>query len=57
MNAINFFKTKKLDLIVNFYTSVLALPVWLNQDSCIIFRAGNQLLGFCRCDISEISEQ
>lgn len=55
MNAINFFKTKKLDLIVNFYTSVLALPVWLNQDSCIIFRAGNQLLGFCRCDISEIS--
>ena len=54
MNGIVFFKTRELGLIRNFYASLLALPVWLEQDSCVIFKAGNQLLGFCTGESSEI---
>ncbi len=38
MNGIVFFK-QELSLIRNFYASLLALPVWLEQDSCVIFKA------------------
>ena len=54
MNGIVFFPTRDLGLIRNFYAAMLELPVWLNQDSCIIFKAGNQLLGFCEGESSEI---
>jgi len=54
MNGIVFFKTKDLGRIRSFYASMLELPVWLDQDSCVIFRSGNQLLGFCESESSEI---
>ncbi|MBU7046497.1 MAG: nitroreductase family protein [Theionarchaea archaeon] len=56
MSGILFFNTKDLSAIRKFYTSIGA-TVWLDQGSCIIFRHGNLLLGFCQgkaCDTNGI---
>ncbi|MBU7019035.1 MAG: nitroreductase family protein [Theionarchaea archaeon] len=56
MSGILFFTTKDLSAMHKFYTSIGA-TVWLDQESCIIFRHGNLLLGFCRgttCDTNGI---
>ncbi len=50
MHGIVFFKTGDLGIIREFYSKVLELPIWLEQGACVIFRNGNQLLGFCQSD-------
>ncbi|PKN72732.1 MAG: nitroreductase [Candidatus Cloacimonetes bacterium HGW-Cloacimonetes-3] len=53
MNGIVFFKTADLPIIKEFYGKVLELPLWLDQGTCVIFKNGNMLLGFCQADIAE----
>ena len=50
MSGIVFYKTKNLDKLESFYTEKIGMDLWLNQDSCLIFKKGNILLGFCESD-------
>ena len=50
MSAIVFFKTRNLEIIRNFYLDQLDCRLWLDQGDCLIFRHGNQLLGFCQSE-------
>ncbi len=50
MDGIVFFKTEKLQRLRQFYEHDLKMDIWLEQADCIIFRNGNQLLGFCQRD-------
>ena len=47
MNGIVFYKTRKYKQVREFYESVLALDIWLEQKECVIYQYGNFLLGFC----------
>ncbi|MHA2294567.1 MAG: nitroreductase family protein [Candidatus Hodarchaeales archaeon] len=47
MAGIIFFKTNDLEMIKEFYTSVLEMSIWLDQGDCCILKNGNLLLGFC----------
>ncbi len=55
MAGIVFFKTAKYIEIKDFYGGFLGLEIWLDQGGCIIYRSGNQLLGFCDGEFSEIA--
>lgn len=48
MNGIIFFKSADLEAIDRFYREKLKCELWLDQDSCRIYKAGNMLLGFCQ---------
>jgi len=50
MSGIIFFKTNKLDEIIQFYESRIDMKVWLTQNDCTILKNGNLLLGFCTRD-------
>lgn len=47
MNGIVFFKSADLKVVDRFYREKLKCELWLDQDSCRIYKAGNLLLGFC----------
>ncbi len=47
MNGIIFFRSQKLEKIKDFYLNKIGCKLWLKQTDCLIFQAGNMLLGFC----------
>ncbi len=47
MNGIIFFKTKKLDVLKQFYLEMVGCEIWLEQADCCILKFGNLLFGFC----------
>lgn len=47
-SGIVFLSTTKLDEIKDFYMQEVGCQLWLDQGSCLIFRYGNLLLGFCK---------
>ena len=47
-SGIIFFSTQKLDQLKDFYLQEVGCQLWLDQGSCLIFRYGNLLLGFCK---------
>jgi hypothetical protein len=47
-SGIIFLSTTKLDEIKDFYMEEVGCQLWLDQGSCLIFRYGNLLLGFCK---------
>ncbi|GAB1365316.1 hypothetical protein MASR1M36_01870 [Candidatus Cloacimonadaceae bacterium] len=53
MNGIVFYKTADLALTKKFYGEVLELPLWLDQQTCAIYKSGNQLIGFCQAEEAE----
>ncbi|MBS3816001.1 MAG: nitroreductase family protein [Candidatus Thermoplasmatota archaeon] len=48
MSGINFFTTRDLEKIEDFYLNELEMELWLDQGECSIFKHGNMLLGFCQ---------
>jgi len=46
-SGIIFLSTTKLDEIKDFYMQEVGCHLWLDQGSCLIFRYGNLLIGFC----------
>lgn len=50
MAGIVFFRTRRHDEVVEFYTDVLGCSVWLEQPDCTILQYDNELLGFCDRD-------
>ncbi len=50
MSGILFLRTKKYHEIQEFYVRKIGCGLWLDQGSCVIFRHGNQLIGFCDRD-------
>lgn len=53
MAGIIFFKTRDLRTIKEFYCSQLGMSIWLDQQSCVILKHENLLLGFCERDVLE----
>jgi catechol 2,3-dioxygenase-like lactoylglutathione lyase family enzyme len=53
MSGIIFFKSEQLNQIVRFYTEVLGMSIWLEQDDCSILQYGNLLIGFCQRETTE----
>lgn len=47
MDGIVFFRTERLEAVVDFYTERLGAAVWLEQPDCTILRAGDFRFGFC----------
>jgi hypothetical protein len=47
-SGIIFLSTQKLEEIKDFYLQEVGCQLWVDQESCLIFRYGNLLLGFCR---------
>ena len=47
MGGIVFFTTRKLTEMEDFYVNRVGCALWLDQGSCLIFRHGNLLIGFC----------
>jgi hypothetical protein len=47
-SGIIFFTTENLEKTKDFYISEVGCELWLDQESCFIFRYGNLLLGFCQ---------
>jgi len=47
-SGIIFLSATKLDEIKDFYMQEVGCQLWLDQGSCLIFRYGNLLLGFCK---------
>jgi len=54
MHGINFFQTNDLEAVDRFYRTDLGCALWLDQGTCRIYRAGNQLVGFCFAEKAEI---
>jgi hypothetical protein len=54
MSGIVFFKTTRLDAIVDFYINDLGMRIWLEQEDCVILSQGNLLLGFCQRDLPDV---
>ena len=54
MPGIVFFSTKRRDDIVDFYTSRLAMTIWIEQEDCTILERDNLVLGFCQRESAEI---
>ncbi len=48
MSGIIFFKTRDLNRIRDFYTQMVGMEVWLEQQDCVIMKHDNLLLGFCQ---------
>ena len=53
MAGIVFFKTRILNQLVEFYSKILEMSIWLEQPSCTILKHGNMLIGFCQRDSVE----
>ncbi|MHA2025579.1 MAG: VOC family protein [Candidatus Thorarchaeota archaeon] len=51
--GIVFFRTERLEEIVNFYVNDVGMHIWLEQEDCTILSHGNLLLGFCNRDLAE----
>jgi hypothetical protein len=49
MAGIIFFRSKRYELILDFYQNTLGMILWLQQKSCTVLQHDNLLLGFCRC--------
>ncbi len=47
-SGIIFLATQDLEKMRDFYISEVGCELWLDQGSCLIFRYGNLLLGFCQ---------
>jgi catechol 2,3-dioxygenase-like lactoylglutathione lyase family enzyme len=47
MTGIVFFRTRRLDEIVRFYTEQVGCELWMDQGTCKILRHGGFLFGFC----------
>ncbi|MHA1943779.1 MAG: VOC family protein [Candidatus Thorarchaeota archaeon] len=54
MAGIVFFRTARLEEIVDFYVNDIGMHIWLEQEDCTILSHGNLLLGFCHRDIAEV---
>jgi hypothetical protein len=52
--GIVFFRTARLEEIVDFYVNDIGMHIWLEQEDCTILSHGNLLLGFCHRDIAEV---
>lgn len=52
MDGIVFFRTQRLDSVVDFYTD-LGAETWLEQPDCTILRAGSFRFGFCEREPAE----
>ncbi len=50
MAGLTFFRTKKPEEIVRFYTEEVGMKIWLEQAGCTLLKHGNFLLGFCGSD-------
>lgn len=48
--GIVWFRTAKLDEIIDFYTRVMGCTLWLDQNNCKVLQHGNLLLGFCSAE-------
>lgn len=48
MAGIVFLKTTNLEKIKAFYTDIIGVTVWIDQEDCVIFKHDNFLLGFCQ---------
>lgn len=53
-SGIIFFTTEDLEKIKDFYISEVGCELWLDQGTCLIFRYGNLLLGFCQGEKADI---
>ena len=49
-SGIIFLTTQDLKKMRDFYIEEVGCGLWLDQGSCLIFRYGNLLLGFCKGD-------
>jgi len=47
-SGIIFCSTQDLEKIKHFYLTEVGCQLWLDQETCLIFRYGNLLLGFCK---------
>ncbi|QLD84962.1 VOC family protein [Natronomonas halophila] len=47
MDGIVFFRTERLEEVVEFYTEAVGAEVWLEQSDCTILAAGDFRFGFC----------
>ncbi|MHA2224120.1 MAG: VOC family protein [Candidatus Hodarchaeales archaeon] len=47
MAGIVFLKTRNIEKLKDFYTTVIGATVWIDQKDCIIFKHDNFLFGFC----------
>ena len=50
MAGIVFLKTRNIEKIKDFYTTVIGATVWVDQKDCVIFKHDNFLFGFCEVD-------
>ncbi|MEF8831961.1 MAG: nitroreductase family protein [Candidatus Thermoplasmatota archaeon] len=50
MTGMNFFRSKELETITEFYREELDMDLWLDQDKCKIVKDGNLLVGFCESE-------
>ncbi len=50
MSGMNFFRSRDLETIQDFYMEELGMELWLDQDKCKIVKDGNLLLGFCESE-------
>ncbi|UCE11373.1 MAG: VOC family protein [Candidatus Thorarchaeota archaeon] len=53
MQGIIFFRTGQLGEIVRFYTEILGMSIWLEQEDCAILQYGNMLIGFCQRETTD----
>ncbi len=53
MSGIFFLSTRRLDEIVEFYTTRLELNIWIEQEDCTILRQDNLILGFCQRETAD----
>jgi len=50
MTGMNFFRSKELETITEFYRDKLGMELWLDQDKCKVLKDGNLLIGFCESE-------
>ena len=53
MDGIVFFRTGRLDRVVEFYVERVGAEVWLEQPDCTILEAGDFRFGFCEREDAE----
>ena len=53
MDGIVFYRTERLESVVEFYVDRVGAEVWLEQPDCTILRVGGFRFGFCERDGAE----
>ncbi|MUV86534.1 VOC family protein [Natronomonas sp. CBA1123] len=53
MDGIVFFRTQRLDEVIEFYTERLGADVWREQPDCTILEVGGFRFGFCERETAE----